>query len=60
MSNINKITDFRVELFYYSDATKEGYKAGFYADSDYQMKEVFENPIDAIFKLAEVYGLSFR
>jgi len=62
IKSINKTTGFRIEIIYYSGATSEGYKAKFYGDTkeDYKMKEVFENPIDAIFRLAEEYGLSFR
>ena len=60
IESINKITGFRVELFYYSDAVSEGYKAQFYGDSkgNYQMEEVFERPLDAILRLAEVHELS--
>lgn len=63
IADINSITGFRVELYYYSDTTKEGYKAGLYGDNpteDYVMKEIYDDPLCAIKRLAKEYDINVK
>lgn len=62
IKTINESTDFRVELFYNSNVTEEGYQAKFFAipDDEYRMEKMFKNPIDAIYELAEAYRLDIK